>query len=49
MGLVPIVALPRLVFEGPRVKGSRQATLYVAELLASVALAVAIGLALRRL
>ena len=49
MGLVPRVALPRLVFEGPRVKDSRQATLYVAELLASVALAVAIGLALRRL
>jgi hypothetical protein len=47
--LVPVVTLPRLVLEGPRVAGSRQATLYVAELLASVALAVAIGLALRRL
>jgi hypothetical protein len=47
IGLVPVVALPRLVLEGPRVKGSRQATLYVAELLASAALAVAIGLALR--
>ena len=47
--LVPVVTLPRLVLEGSRVMGSRQATLYVAELLASVALAVAIGLILRRL
>ena len=47
--LVPVVTLPRLVFEGPRVMGSQQATLYVAELLASVALAVAVGLALRHL
>ena len=47
--LVPVVTLPRLVFEGRRVMGSRPATLYVAELLASVALAVAIGLALRYL
>jgi hypothetical protein len=47
--LVPVVTLPRLVFEGPQVMGSRQAMPYVAELLASVALAVAIGLALRHL
>ena len=47
--LVPVVTLPRLVFEGPRMIGGRQATLYVAELLASVALAVAIGLVLRHL
>jgi hypothetical protein len=46
-GLVPLVALPRLVFEGQEVVNSRRTTLYVAELLASVMLAVVIGLALR--
>ena len=46
-GLVPLVALPRLVFEGPRVYGSQNCTPYLAEVLASIAVAVAIGLALR--
>lgn len=47
--LVPLVTLPRLVFEGRRVAESNQSRLYVAELLASVTLAVLIGLALRQL
>lgn len=48
-GLVPLVALPRLVLEGPQVIGSRRITPYVAELLASISLAVAIGVGLRLL
>ncbi len=48
-GLAPLVALPRLVFDGPRLIGSQRATLYLAEVLASAAVAVAIGLALRLL
>ncbi len=47
--LVPLVALPRLVFEGPQVMGTQRVTLYVAEWLASVAVAVAVGLGLRGL
>jgi len=47
--LVPLVTLPRLILEGPQVQGSNRATLYVTELLASVTLAVAIGLVLRLL
>ena len=47
--LVPLVTLPRLLLEGPQVRGSSHATLYITELLASVALAVAIGLVLRQL
>ncbi len=47
--LAPLVALPRLVLEGQQFIGSRQAILYTAELLASVMLAVAIGLGLRQL
>jgi hypothetical protein len=49
LALAPVVALPRLVLEGPQVMGSRRATVYIAELLASVTLAVVIGLALRGL
>lgn len=48
-GLVPLVALPRLVFEGPKWFGSQRVTPYLAEVLASVAVAVAIGLALKAL
>lgn len=48
-GLVPLVALPRLVFEGPKWFGSQKITPYLAEVLASVAVAVAIGLALKAL
>jgi len=48
-GLVPLVALPRVVFEAQQVIGTRRATLYVTELLASVALAVAIGLGLKQI
>jgi hypothetical protein len=47
--LVPLVAVPRLVFEGPRMIEQRHPTIYLAELLASVALAIAIGLGLRQL
>ena len=48
--LVPLVALPRLVFQGRQVLGAQpqRAIPYVAELLTSVALAVIIGLWLRR-
>jgi hypothetical protein len=47
--LVPLVALPRLVFQGRQVIGAQpqRAMPYLAEMLASVALAVAIGLWLR--
>jgi len=48
-GLVPLVTLPRLVFEGQQVINSRRTILYVAELLASVGVAIATGLALRLL
>lgn len=48
-GLVPLVALPRLVFEGPKWFGSQKITPYLAEVLASIAVAVAIGLALKAL
>jgi hypothetical protein len=47
LALAPMVALPRLVLEGPQVMGSRRVTLYVAELLANVMLAFITGLALR--
>jgi hypothetical protein len=48
--LVPLVTLPRLVFQGRQVLGTppQRAMPYVAEMLASIALAVAIGLWLRR-
>jgi hypothetical protein len=45
--LVPLVALPRLMFEGRSVVREERSTLYLAELLASVAVAIGIGLALR--
>jgi hypothetical protein len=44
--LVPVVALPRLVLESPQYFGDSRTTLYVAEWLGSLALAVLIGLAL---
>ncbi len=47
--LVPLVALPRLAVEWRQVSGSHRGTMYVTELLASVALAVAVGLGLRQL
>lgn len=47
--LVPLVALPRLMFESREVVETHQSRLYVAELLASVSLAVVIGLALKQL
>ncbi len=47
--LVPVVALPRLVLEGPQVMSSRRVRVYVAEWLGSVGLAVAVGLGLRGL
>jgi hypothetical protein len=46
--LIPVVALPRLALEWPNVAEERTAV-YLVELLASMALAVAVGLALGRL
>jgi hypothetical protein len=47
--LAPLVALPRLILEGSPVTSRRHTTLYVAELAASVTLAIATGLWLRLL
>lgn len=47
--LVPVVALPRLVLESPQYFGDSHTTLYLAEWLGSLALAVLIGLALGRM
>ncbi len=47
--LVPVVALPRLVLESPQYFGNNRATLYLAEWLGSLAVAVLIGLALGRM
>ncbi len=47
--LVPLVALPRLVFDSPTVIGQPRAALYLAEWLGSLAVAVAIGLMLKNL
>jgi hypothetical protein len=47
--LVPVVALPRLVLESPQYFGSNRTTLYIAEWLSSLAVAVLIGLALGQL
>jgi hypothetical protein len=47
--LVPVVALPRLLLESPQVMRTPRTLIYLGELLASVALAVGIGLALRQL
>jgi hypothetical protein len=47
--LVPVVALPRLVLESPQYFGSNRTTLYMAEWLGSLAVAVLIGLALGRM
>jgi hypothetical protein len=44
--LVPVVALPRLVLEGPQYFGDSRTTLYLAEWLASLSVAVLIGLLL---
>jgi hypothetical protein len=46
--LIPLVAAPRLVFDGPRVRENGMANSYVAELLASAGVAIAVGLALRQ-
>lgn len=48
-GLAPLVMLPRLALEGPQVYGTPRLMVYVTELLASLALALAVGLALRQL
>lgn len=47
--LVPLVTLPRLVFEGTHVQDSQRSALYLTEWLASVALAMAVGLWLRQM
>ena len=47
--LVPLVAAPRFFFERTDVQGKRRTTIYVAELLASIAIAIAIGVGLRAL
>lgn len=48
-GLVALVAAPRLALEGPQVLRTPRTLIYVAELLASVTLTLAVGLALRQL
>ncbi|HLF28806.1 MAG TPA: DUF3307 domain-containing protein [Anaerolineae bacterium] len=47
--LVPLVALPRLAVEWRQVSNGPRGTIYVAELLASIALAVVVGLGLRQI
>ena len=44
--LVPLIAIPRLVVEWPMVKDGEETAVYLAEFLASITLAVIIGLAL---
>lgn len=44
--LVPLIAVPRLVVEWPVVKDGEETAVYLAEFLASITLAVVIGLAL---
>ncbi|WP_420643147.1 DUF3307 domain-containing protein [Candidatus Leptofilum sp.] len=45
--LVPLVILPRLLMEWPRVMDDERASVYLAELLASVTLAVSVGILFR--
>lgn len=47
--LAPLVVLPRLLLEWPRLAGSNRTAVYVVELLASVTLAIATGVMLSRL
>ena len=47
--VVPLIALPRLTLEWRQVAGSHRATLYLTELLTSIALAIAVGLGLRQM
>lgn len=47
--LVPLVALPRLVLESPRLATGQKTTPYLAEVLISLAAAVAVGLLLKAL
>lgn len=47
--LVPLVAVPRVLVEGPQVLRSQRAQVYVAQWLISITLAVAIGLGLQQL
>lgn len=47
--LIPLVTLPRLVLEWPQVTAEEGTAVYIVELLASIAVAVAIGLALGRM
>lgn len=47
--LIPLIAAPRLVFDGPRVRKNGGTSGYVAELLASTAVAIAVGLVLRQI
>lgn len=47
--LIPLVVIPRLVSEWPDAADNEQTTLYLVELLASITLAVSVGLLLRQL
>lgn len=47
--LVPLVALPRLIIEWPRVSRGGGDSIYLTELVSSIALAVAVGLGLQAL
>lgn len=46
--LVPLAVLPRFVLDGPRMIGTSQSTLYVTEWLASISLALIVGLWLQQ-
>lgn len=47
--LIPLVALPRLALEWPQLAREESTAVYIVELLASIALAIAIGLALSQM
>ena len=47
VALVPMIVLPRLIFDTPHIIGQPRATIYATEWLASVAVAVLIGVGLK--
>jgi hypothetical protein len=47
--LIPLIALPRLALEWPKMSQEERGTVHLVELLGSTALAIAIGLALSRM
>jgi len=47
--LIPLVAIPRLILDGPKMRKNGITSGYVTELLASTGVAIAVGLILRRI